>query len=123
MEFVDLRTGETQRVYTKDRVTLRFADGSTAQMEMVGLGAAAGHFFKFVFESIRLPNGEPYIAPPSPPASPVASMIDLASPWLNGAFIGTLAFGYCAFLTSHCEFLSGGAVYDCYYRREEFPCG
>ena len=124
MEFHDFRTGENNRVYAKDRITLRFADGSTAQAEMMGLGAPSGHFFRFVPESIRLANGEPFVELPPPlPASPNGSGIDLTPPWLNSAFVGTLPFGFCAFLHSHCEFLYGGSVYDCYYRREEFPCG
>jgi hypothetical protein len=124
MEFLDRRTGELHKVFTRDRVTLRFADGSTAQMEMQGVAGPSGHFFRFVFESIRLPNGEPFIAPPQPiAASPAPSTLELTTPWLNASFSGFLAFGYCAFLTGHCEFLSGGAIYDCYYRREEYPCG
>ena len=124
MEFHDSRTGENHRVYSKDRVTLRFADGSTAQAEMMGLAAPSGHFFRFVPDSIRLPNGEPYVALPPPlPASPVGGGIDLTPPWLSAAFAGSLPYGVCAFLHSHCEFISGGSVYDCYYRREQFPCG
>jgi len=124
MEFEDHRTGEVHKVYVKDRITLRFPDGSTAQAEMMGLGAPSGHFFRFVPESIRLPNGEPYVAPPAPlAASPLPSGIELTPPWLNSAFAGMLPFGFCAFLNSHCEFLYGSAVYECFYRREEFPCG
>jgi hypothetical protein len=124
MEFRDSRTGEVHQVYSKDRVTLRFSDGSTAQAEMIGLAAPSGHFFRFVPESIRLPNGEPYAQLPAPmPASPSGSAMNLTPPWLNGAFAGTLPFGYCAFLHSHCEFLAGGTQVDCYYRRNEFPCG
>jgi hypothetical protein len=124
MEFEDLRTGLIVRIFAKDRITLRFPDGSTVEAEMMGLGAASGHYFRFLPDTIRLPNGEPFVAPPPPmAASPAPSSIELTPPWLNSAFAGILPFGYCAFLTSHCEFLTGGAVYDCYYRREEFPCG
>jgi len=123
MEFLDKRTGELHKVFSGDRITLVFADGSTAQMELMGIGGPSGHFFHFVFESIRLPNGEPFVQPPQIPASPAASTIELTPPWLDSAIVGLLPFGYCAFLTSHCEFLTGGEVYDCYYRREEYPCG
>ena len=124
MEFLDKRTGQTTRVYTGDRITLRFSDGSTVQMQMQGPAAVSGHFFRFLPETIRLPNGEPYAALPPPlPASPAGAGLDLTPPWLNGAFTGTLPFGVCAFLLSHCEFITGGSVYDCYYRREQFPCG
>lgn len=123
MEFVDHRTGQTYRVYTGDRITVRFADGSSAQLQMQGLAAASGHFFRFIPESIRLPNGEPIAQLSLPPAIVSGSGINVTPPWVNGAFAGTLPFGYCAFLHSHCEFVSGGAVYDCYYRREQIPCG
>jgi hypothetical protein len=124
MEFFDFRTNTFHKVHTKDRITLRFADGSTAQAEMQGLAAASGHFFRFLPESIRLANGQPYVQLPPPlPASPSGSALNLTPPWLNGAFAGTLPFGYCAFLQSHCEFLAGGTQVDCFYRRQEFPCG
>jgi hypothetical protein len=124
MEILDTRTNELKKVFVKDRVTLRFPDGSTVEAEMKGPSAPSGHFFKFMFETIRLPNGEPFIAAsPTLPSSPVASGIDLTPPWLMAAFGGSLPYGVCAFLISHCEFVSGGSVYDCYYRREQFPCG
>ena len=124
MEFHDFRTGEDYRVFVKDRITLRFADGSTAQAEMMGLAAASGHFFRFVPESIRLANGEPYVelAPPLP-ATPSPSVINLVPPWLDSVFASTLPYGVCAFLQSHCEFITGGQEYNCYYRRQNFPCG
>jgi len=123
MEFVDLRTGELHKIFTRDRITLKFADGSTAQVEMQGIAGASGHFFKFMFDSIRLPNGELFIQPPEIPASPVASTIELTPPWLNGAFAAVLPYGSCAFLTSRCEYDANAAIYDCYFRREEYPCG
>jgi hypothetical protein len=124
MEFHDLRTGEEHRIYTLDRITLRFPDGSTAQVELVGLAAASGHFFRFDPDSIRLPNGEPVVQlQPPMPAIPSGAGIDLTPPWLSAMFNGGLPYGgVCAFLISHCEFIAGGAVYDCYYRREPFPC-
>jgi hypothetical protein len=124
MEFIDKRTGVVSRVHTGDRVTLRFSDGSTAQMQMQGPAAASGHFFRFLPETIRLPNGEPYAQVPLPlPASPAGGGLAITTPWLDAAFAGTLPYGVCAFLHSHCEFIAGGSVYDCYYRREQFPCG
>jgi hypothetical protein len=124
MEFLDKRTGELHRIFTGDRITLQFADGSTAQMEMMGLAGPSGHFFRFVFESIRLPNGEPFVAPPQPlAATPVPSSIELAAPWPSAGFRELLAWSYCSMLTSHCVFQSGGAIFDCYYRREDYPCG
>jgi hypothetical protein len=123
MEILDTRTNELKKVYVKDRITLRFPDGSTVEAEMQGPSAASGHFFRFLFETIRLPNGEPLAYTPSLPASPVGGGIDLTPPWLAAAFAGGLPYGVCAFLISHCEFVSGGSVYDCYYRREQYPCG
>jgi hypothetical protein len=124
MEILDTRTNEVKRVFVKDRITLRFPDGSTVEAEMQGPTAPSGHFFKFMFDTIRLPNGEPYVpsAPPLP-ASPVGAGVDLTPPWLAATFGGSLPYGVCAFLVSHCEFISGGPVYDCYYRREQYPCG
>ena len=89
---------------------------------MMGPTAPSGHFFKFMFDTIRLPNGEPFIARLAAAAGdrPSASGIDLTPPWLAAAFGGSLPYGVCAFLISHCEFVSGGSVYDCYYRREQF---
>jgi hypothetical protein len=58
MEIVDERTDAVHRVYSKDRITLRFADGSTAQIEMLDVAAPSGHYFRFLPETIRLPNGE-----------------------------------------------------------------
>jgi hypothetical protein len=124
MDFIDTRTLERHRVHTRDRIIVRFADGSTAELELFGVGAPSGHFFRFVPESTRRPNGEPYVTlPPPPPASPSGSGLNLTPPWLNGGFVGALAFGYCAFLQSHCEFVSGGIEVNCYYRRQNFPCG
>jgi hypothetical protein len=121
MEILDTRTNQVQKVFVKDRITLRFPDGSTVEAEMQGPTAPSGHFFRFMFETIRLPNGEPYAYTPPPlPATPVASGIDLTPPWLASAFGGSLPYGVCAFLISHCEFISGSSVYDCYYRREPF---
>ncbi len=59
---------------------------------------------------------------PPIPAVPSGSGINVTPPWLNAAFSGSLPFGYCAFLHSHCEFTSGGQTLNCYYRREQFPC-
>jgi hypothetical protein len=123
MEFYDLRTGEKHRIFTLDRITLRFPDGSTAQVEMVGLAAASGHFFRFDPDSIRLANGAPIVQlQPPMPATPAGGGLNLTPPWLDAAFAGALPYGVCAFLISHCEFTSGGSVYDCYYRREPYPC-
>lgn len=124
MEILDTRTNEAKRVYVGDRITLRFADGSTVELEMMGPTAPTGHFFRFLFETIRLPNGEPFIAIAPPlPAVPSGSGMDLMAPWLSASYSGNLLSGVCAFLISHCEFVAGGSVYDCYYRREQFPCG
>jgi hypothetical protein len=124
MEILDTRTNEVKRVFVKDRITLRFPDGSTVEAEMQGPTATSGHFFKLMFDTIRLPNGEPFVAStPLLAASPVGSGVDLTPPWLSAAFGGSLPYGVCAFLISHCEFVSGGSVYDCYYRREQYPCG
>jgi hypothetical protein len=123
MEFVDTRTGEANRVHTKDRITFQFPDGSTMQAEMVGLGAASGHWFRALPDTIRLPNGEPWVAESPPPAYPTGAGIELATPWLgSGLLEGALAFAWCSFLQSHCAFANGGAEYDCYYRRHNFPC-
>jgi hypothetical protein len=122
MEILDTRTNELERVYVGDRITLRFPDGSTVEAEMKGPSAPSGHFFKFMFETIRLPNGEPLAFSPPLPASPIGAGLDLTPPWLSAAFGGSLPYGVCAFLVSHCEFVSGGSVYDCYYRREQYPC-
>jgi hypothetical protein len=123
MEFHDHRTGETQRVYSGDRITVRFADGSTAQLELVGLAGPSGHFVRFVPESIRLPNGEPWGADSPPPAYPTGAGIELATPWVGGGILeGALAFDWCSFLQSHCLFVSGGYELDCHYRRHNFPC-
>jgi hypothetical protein len=124
MEFYDYRTREFNRVHTKDRITFRFPDGSTAQAEMVGLGAASGHFFRLLPETIRGADGEPMVelAPPLP-AYPAGAGIDLAPLWVDGLLGGALAFDWCAFLQSHCVFISGGYELSCYYRRQNFPCG
>ncbi len=68
MEFFDFRSNTFHKVHTKDRITLRFADGSTAQAEMQGLAAASGHFFRFLPDTIRLANGHTYVqlSPPLP---------------------------------------------------------
>jgi len=124
MDFIDQRTLERHRIHTRDRIMVKFADGSTAELELFGVGAPSGHFFRFMPESIRRPDGQPYAALPPPlPASPTGTGITLTPPWLNGGFVGALAFGYCAFLQSHCEFVAGGAEVNCYYRRQNFPCG
>jgi hypothetical protein len=124
MEVVDERTDAVQRIYAKDRITLRFADGSTAQIEMLDAMAPSGHYFHFLPETIRLPNGEPLaeLTPPLP-ATPTGLGIDLTPPWLNAVFGSLLPSGYCALLQSHCEFVAGGSQLDCYYRRQKFPCG
>jgi hypothetical protein len=124
MEILDQRTNQVQRVYVGDRITLRFADGSTVQAEMQGPSAPTGHFFKFLFETIRLPNGEPYVALTPPlPALPGGGGMDLTAPWVGASFGDNLMPGFCAFLVSHCQLVSGGTIYDCYFRRQEFPCG
>ena len=124
MEFYDYRTGQFNRVYTKDRITFRFPDGSTAQAEMVGLGAASGHFFRLLPETIRGADGEPVVDQSPPvPAYPSGLGIDLTPPWNDGLLGGALAFDWCAFLQSHCEFVSGGSQVNCFYRRQSFPCG
>lgn len=124
MEFYDRRTGEFNRVHTKDRITFKFPDGSTAQGEMVGLGAASGHFFRLLPETIRGADGEPMVELPPPlPAYPAGAGIDLAPLWVDGLLGGALAFDWCAFLQSHCVFISGGYELSCHYRRQNFPCG
>ena len=124
MEILDTRTNQLKKVFVKDRITLRFPDGSTVEAEMMGPTAPSGHFFKFMFETIRLPNGEPFIAAsPSLPASPLASGIDLTPPWLAAAFGGQLAVRGLRLLDLSLRIRLGGSVYDCYYRREQFPCG
>jgi hypothetical protein len=124
MEVVDERTKAVQRIYSKDRITLRFADGSTAQIEMLDVMAPSGHYFHFMPETIRLPNGEPLaeLAPPLP-ATPSGPGIDLTPPWLDAMFGSTVPSGYCALLQSHCEFVAGAPILDCYYRRQKLPCG
>jgi hypothetical protein len=123
MEIVDERTDAVHRVYSKDRITLRFADGSTAQIEMLDVAAPSGHYFRFLPETIRLPNGEPLAELTPPPAMPTGPGIDLTPPWLNAIFGSLLPYGYCALLQSHCEFVAGGSQLDCYYRRQKVPCG
>jgi hypothetical protein len=123
MEFHDTRTGENYRVYTGDRITVRFVDGSSAQLQMQGLAGPSGHFFRFLPESIRLANGEPIAQLQPPPAVTAGSGISVTPPWVSGAFGETLPFGYCAFMNSHCQFNANGSVFDCYFRREQFPCG
>jgi hypothetical protein len=123
VEFIDSRTGTLHKVFSDDRITLKFADGSTVQAEMTSQAPPSGHYFRILWDTIRLPNGEPLVQLPSPPASPTGSGLQLTPPWLAGAFVDTLPFGYCAFLLSHCEFVSGNSVYDCYFRRQEIPCG
>lgn len=123
MEFFDYRSKTLHKVFSLDRITLRFADGSSVQAEMVGLAAASGHFFRFLPDTIRLPNGAPLVQSPPVPAAPSGSGINVTPPWLNAVFAGTMPFNYCSFLHSHCEFVSGGQVLNCYYRQEQFPCG
>lgn len=124
MEFFDTRSNENNQVHTKDRITFQFADGSTAQAEMVGVAAASGHFFRLLPETIRGPDGEP-LSDPSPPAAayPSGPGLDLTTPWANAFFASISPFEWCAFIQSHCEFGAGGYELNCYYRRQNFPCG
>lgn len=124
MEFYDDRAKDVVRVYTGDRIVVRFANGSTAQLELFGPYAPSGHFFHWVPSSERDINGNPigYIPPPLP-AIPTGAGFALTPPWFDAAFGSGLPFGVCAFLQSHCEFVSGSATQlDCYYRRQAFPC-
>lgn len=123
IEFVDTRAPTLHQVFAKDRITLKFADGSTVQAEMMGQAAPSGHYFRFLPDSIRLPNGEPLVQLPSPPAAPTGSGFELTPPWGAEMSVASLPDGYCAFLQSHCEFVSGNSVYDCHFRRQEVPCG
>ena len=123
LEFYDTRAGALRQVYAKDRITLKFADGSTVQAEMMGIAAPSGHYFHFMPDTIRLPNGEPLVelVPPLP-AAPFGAGLDLTPPWINAAFGSLLPYGYCALMQSHCEFVAKEYRLDCYYRRHRFPC-
>jgi hypothetical protein len=121
MEIYDERTGVLNKVYTRDRITVRFRDGSTAQLEMMGPYAPSGHFFHWVSGSEQDRNGNPFVVQPTPPAAAGSGGFDLAAPWLDGSFYTELVAGLCAFLESTCEAVNPYEV-NCYYRRKQLPC-
>jgi hypothetical protein len=122
MEIYDWRSNANNTVYAGDRITVRFADGSTAQLEMVGLGAPSGHFFVWVAGSERDSNGNPFTSEPIGSAAPASGGFDLLAPWLDSSFSTQLIAGLCAFLESTCEWVNPYEV-NCYYRRKDLPCG
>jgi hypothetical protein len=122
MEIYDERTKTNNTVYAGDRITVRFADGSTAQLKMVGLGAPSGHFFVWVAGSERDSNGNPLMGAPTGAAPPASAGFDLLAPWLDSSFHTELIAGLCAFLESTCEWVNPYEV-NCYYRRKDLPCG
>lgn len=122
MEIHDDRSGVTGDVYAGDRITVRFADGSTAQLEMIGPHAPSGHFFHWVSGSERDPDGNPFTSPPAASAAPASGGFDLAAPWLDSSFYTQIIAGFCAILESTCEYVNPYEV-NCYYRRKDLPCG
>ena len=83
---------------------LRRLDRASAD---VGSALRLGHFFHFIADTIRLPNGEPLRCAPFTfrrhRRAPESISRRLGS---VGAFADTLPFGFCAFLLSHCEFVT-----------------
>ncbi len=123
MEFYDARSGANNTVYAQDRITVRFADGSTAQLKMVGLGGPSGHYFVWAAGSERDRNGNPFTTVPPAAAAPSAGgAFDLMAPWLDSSFRTDLIAGLCALLESTCEWVNPYEV-NCYYRRKDLPCG
>ena len=122
MEIYDERSGIMNTVYAGDRITVRFQDGSTAQLEMIGPQGPSGHFFHWVNGSERDGSGNPFGYVPSGPATPGSAGFDLMAPWLDSSFSTQLIAGLCAILESTCEYVNPYEV-NCYYRRKDLPCG
>lgn len=122
MEIHDDRSGVTSNVYAGDRITVRFSNGSTAQLEMIGPQGPSGHFFHWVNGSERDSNGNPFTSGPAASATPASGGFDLAAPWLDSSFYTELIAGLCAFIESTCEYVNPYEV-NCYYRRKDLPCG
>lgn len=122
MEIHDDRSRVTHTVYAGDRITVRFRDGSTAQLELIGPQGPSGHFFHWVSGSERDRNGNPFTSGSAAAASPASGGFDLMAPWLDGSFSTQLIAGLCALLESTCEYVNPYEV-NCYYRRKDLPCG
>lgn len=65
IQFLDTRSGEVHKIYAGDTITVRFQDGSTAQLKLIP-AAPAGLYFHLVSDSERDPSGRPYGAPSAP---------------------------------------------------------
>jgi hypothetical protein len=118
MDFVDIRDGQTYRVWTLDKITLNFSDGSTAQVELIGPGAPDGLFFQLDHDSIRDSNGNPLVAfPPSNGSGSGSMAFNPPVSWGQGRYLHIAFQGQTC--TAVVEVCADG---QCWVRRQILPC-
>jgi hypothetical protein len=119
VDFVDGRDGSPHRIWVGDTITVKFSDGSTAQLKLLGVTPVAGQFFHFVPGSERDANGNPVSAPTPAAANQVGNSGDaLANVFASGDEMAiSLLFTMCVSRILYEDAYGSGS-----FGRNYYPC-
>lgn len=119
VDFIDTRDGSPHRIWVGDTITVKFADGSTAQLKLIGVEPVAGALFHLVAGSERDANGDPVAGPPPQAANQVGNGGgDLSMVFSSGDSIAiNLVFTMCVQTILYAE----STGYYGYFRKM-YPC-
>jgi hypothetical protein len=119
VDFIDNRDGSAHRIWVNDTITVKFSDGSTAQLKLISTFPVAGAFFHLVPGSERDANGDPVAAPPPQAANQVGNGGgDLSMVFSSGDSIAiNLVFTMCVQTILYSE----STGYSGYFRKF-YPC-